>query len=87
MPVRRDSRGRFAGGGGGGGSKGSGSRKSAVSKARGMLKDRTRQAQRGLPKAEGLSAERSAAARALNRDRNEINRVRRELGVGRKRRK
>ena len=86
MPVRRDSRGRFAGGGGGG-SKGSGSRKSAVSKARGMLKERTRQAQRGLPKGEGLSAERSAAARALNRDRNEINRVRRELGVGRKRRK
>lgn len=86
MVQRRDSRGRFAGGGGGSG-KGSGSRKSAVSKARGMLKERTRQTQRALPKGEGLGAERSAAARSLNRDRGTVNQMRRELGVGRKSRK
>jgi hypothetical protein len=52
-----------------------------------MLKERTRQTQRALPKGEGLGAERSAAARSLNRDRATVNQMRRELGVGRKPRK
>lgn len=43
------------------------------------LRFRAAQAQRGLPKGQGLSAERSSAAKALNKDRKALNQIRREL--------
>ncbi|NBN87527.1 MAG: hypothetical protein EBV32_00310 [Proteobacteria bacterium] len=130
MPIRRDSRGRFAGTGGGSGragksvklssgqkakanqarasygvrSTGSGQSKPASSaamanrqqqaKANGQqraealgslkmassnLRYRAAAAQRGLPKGAGLSVERSSTARALNKDRNTLNDMRRQL--------
>ena len=43
------------------------------------LRFRAAQAQRGLPKGQGLSTERSSAAKALNKDRKALNEARRQL--------
>jgi len=51
----------------------------SIKMASSNLRFRAAQAQRGLPKGQGLSAERSSAAKALNKDRKALNEVRRQL--------
>lgn len=127
MPIRRDSRGRFAGGGGssskgpklsasqrakaasakaGFGVRGTASGQSRNASSAGMIRKqqqaksngqqraealgsikmassnlrfRAKQAQRALPKNQGLASERSAAAKSLNKDRKALNEVRRQV--------